>query len=547
MRRIALFVLILTCSVLWSSAEAVIRRVPQDYLTIDQAMNVSDPGDTVFVSPDTYDGAQLTVDSVTLMADTSSLVDTTYLGGVTLTGYDVVLEGFTITNGSRTNGGGVYVGNRATIRHNVIRGNTASNFGGGIYVLSSSAHIHDNVIRNNSALQGGGILIEASAQYGRTVIHDNIIDSNTATERGGGIYLFIGKAVIRDNYFEANRAMLGGGLYSRSDDTSVVSKNKFLFNRALQGGGIYSDAAGDTIYHNKIHDNYAMVDAAWGDSAAGGGMYFEGRFNYAVLHNNIILGNTSDSIGGGITFNLGRDHKLFHSLVAQNTAVYKGGGICTRFSNLQVTGCVIRGNTAPEGPQMFQWGTAAAMLGLAAEYSNVEGGWPGTGNVDLDPLFRDAAGGDYHLMSTDCGDPFNSPMIDAGDPSHIDEVLDCQHGLGTSHADIGAYGGGNAGVLVAADDGRERPTLPEVTTLEQNYPNPFNASTVIRYTLSAPGKVTLAVYNVIGQRVATLTEGVQQAGPHAIHWQADDMPSGLYLARLNVAGRAQNIKMLLLK
>jgi len=64
------------------------------------------------------------------------------------------------------------------------------------------------------------------------------------------------------------------------------------------------------------------------------------------------------------------------------------------------------------------------------------------GNIDVDPLFRDPANGDFHLMSTACGDPYDSPCIDAGDPSITDDFLDCMYGLGTSISDMGAYGGG---------------------------------------------------------------------------------------------------------
>ena len=57
-------------------------------------------------------------------------------------------------------------------------------------------------------------------------------------------------------------------------------------------------------------------------------------------------------------------------------------------------------------------------------FCNIQGGWPGVGNIDIAPLFRDPANGDFHLMSIACGDPFDSPCIDTGDPTIQDIVLD---------------------------------------------------------------------------------------------------------------------------
>ena len=89
--------------------------------------------------------------------------------------------------------------------------------------------------------------------------------------------------------------------------------------------------------------------------------------------------------------------------------------------------------------------------------------------------------------------------------------------------------------------------IPLAYSLEQNYPNPFNPSTTINYEIKQSGLVTLKVFNVLGQVVATLTDGKQEAGKHFIKFDASRFSSGIYFYRITAGNFVAAKKMMLLK
>ncbi|MCU0331804.1 MAG: choice-of-anchor B family protein [Ignavibacteriaceae bacterium] len=90
-------------------------------------------------------------------------------------------------------------------------------------------------------------------------------------------------------------------------------------------------------------------------------------------------------------------------------------------------------------------------------------------------------------------------------------------------------------------------TSPIDFELEQNFPNPFNPATTIRISLPANGFVNLSIYNLVGEKVSELVNGELQQGEHNLTFNASELPSGLYIAKLSAGNFNQSIKMTLLK
>jgi len=98
--------------------------------------------------------------------------------------------------------------------------------------------------------------------------------------------------------------------------------------------------------------------------------------------------------------------------------------------------------------------------------------------------------------------------------------------------------------VVGVDDER---ALPKEFALSQNYPNPFNPATRIEFALPREAKVTLEVYNLLGERVALLLDEPRAAGYHTVTFDAATLPSGLYLYKLVAGQQVFTRKMMLVK
>ena len=127
--------------------------------------------------------------------------------------------------------------------------------------------------------------------------------------------------------------------------------------------------------------------------------------------------------------------------------------------------------------------------------------------------------------------------------------------LGTLRNDMGAYGGpcacrwNNPGIegRQTLDYRVESLIAPESIELNQNYPNPFNPSTTVSFFLEKESQVTLRVFNVLGEEVATILSDRVESGNHQITWNAGNLAGGVYLLRLETPHAVKTKKMILMK
>jgi len=107
------------------------------------------------------------------------------------------------------------------------------------------------------------------------------------------------------------------------------------------------------------------------------------------------------------------------------------------------------------------------------------------------------------------------------------------------------------GTLIVSADNKEQLVdfkgNPDKFELNQNYPNPFNPTTQLSYNLKIEGKVKLTVFNLVGQSVRVLVDGYQVAGYYEVTFEANDLPAGIYLYKLQVGDYSSVKRMTLIK
>ena len=414
------------CSLGVYTCQAEIIYVPAQFNNIQEAIDNSWHGDTVIVSPDTYNesisfkGRAITLTSeypndpnvvqLTIITASSDYSVTFEIGE----GSDSVLTGFTIT------GRGIYCKDTSpTISKNIIRdcGNVGIEGGN-----DAAPTISDNTISRNN---DGGIAWCDGLISGNIIISNRTISSAGTTKRdyGGGLYYCNGQIVgnvVANNYAK----VMGGGIYGGS---SNISNNIIVGNKTIgsSGGGLCNCQG--PIHHNIIAGNRSSND--------GGGLY--GCRN--DIYNNTIVGNIAVGNGGAL-FNC--TGSVRNNIIVFNQAGFIGGiyGVCNNSYN------TFWYNNIDEhlgGGAMWGPGDIIVQPSFA-----IDGYWSDPCNTPGDSTDDVWVNGDYHLKSEvgrwDPNGPFwvidskSSQCMDIGDPNSDWTAELWPHGKGIN---TGAYGG----------------------------------------------------------------------------------------------------------
>lgn len=361
------------------------------------------------------------------------------------------ISGLTVTNGYETIaknddngcGGGIFNGlnddGDLTLTNCIISGNTAKEEGGGVYNSNhyGTVTLINCIIAGNTAQEeGGGIFNDNhDGVLGKGVITltNCTISGNSASRcpgsgstgsEGGGVYNANrnGKLTLANCIISGNTATRGGGIRNRNNGGNISLMNcNVSGNGASVGGGIFNDNNDNNDYQT-ISSTITLMNCIVSRNTVqrgGGGIYNDNYSGVVTLTNCTILRNvvSSSTVSGNVAA---------VNVFAGSTAL-EGGGVCNGNGTLRLTNCTISGNTAPHGGGVCYNNSYYSTLGRGVvtltncilhkdigdeiandysssiapnaivSYSDIQGGYGGTGNINADPLFINAATGDLRL------------------------------------------------------------------------------------------------------------------------------------------------------
>ena len=525
MKRILFTIIFISSTVIHSFANII--NVPADQPTIQAGINAAVSGDTVLVAQNTYyeninfNGKNIVVGSWFLTTGDTSYISQTVIDGNQIdrvaifeNGEDTtaILCGFTIQHGYANSGGGIYCNaSHPTIEYCKITQNSVMSHGGGIYCINANPNLMN-----------------------LTVISNLASDPSVLGGSGGGILLDFSNPKLINVTVKGNTALSSGGGIDCANSNPSIKNSKILENSAENGGGMSSCFSSSLSFENVIiSNNFAE---------RGGGIYCldeDMTLKYVT-----ICENTAD-LGGGISC-CDSYIRLVNVTIVNNMASGSGGGIYCRNSISILVNTILWNNSFHEvyfdanGPPNHLYITYSDVQDSLMRIATNNNGmvyWL-NGNIDDNPLF--VGGTPFNCNLTE-----NSPCIDAGTNFFVlvnDTLvnMDSTNYYGFA-PDMGAIESPYFSSI------QENNALPFKFTLHQNYPNPFNPSTTIEFDLPKSSEVTLKVFNVLGEEVATLVSDRLSTGSYSYEWDASSLASGMYLYHLEADKFVSIKKLMLLK
>ena len=318
--------------------------VPVDFPTIQDAIDAATNGDVVCVEPGTYvetiDFLGKDIELIGLAGRAATVIDGNGMGSVVTfengEGPGAVLQGFTVTGGETTTGGGIFIlDSSPTLTSDTISGNVASNWAGGVMVSNSSSTLVDLIItQNEAAVIAGGIYVGTGDDVH---LGDSWITENTSGSDGGG-------GVISTSSIEIVQVRIGrnisGGSYgglSCTESELSISDVQFNQNEATWlTGGLRIDESAASLTDVMFWGNVASGD--------GGGLLVDGSngvsLQRVVLANN--EGGAATYCGGGGAAVVDSANVTFDSVVVADNI---GKGLCVSNGDYFVlTNFIVAGN-----------------------------------------------------------------------------------------------------------------------------------------------------------------------------------------------------------
>jgi hypothetical protein len=342
-------------------------------------------------------------DTTTLRGTVVGLRTGSSLSGVTVT--EGVSGGIVIGDGQapevrdctiagNQEGGIVCEGSSPTIAGCLITGNSGIEFrGGGVSCQDASPTLRDCTISSNQGMWGGGVFISGKSS---AKLEECTVVGNSGSLGGGGIlcqggWVELSSCTVSDN--TVGESEVGGGLSCSSGATAILERCTVSGNRAAAGGGISCTESNLTATDCRIARN----SADW----SGGGLDL--RSTTAALTGSTIALNWARLRGGGASLHSNSTATLIHCTVSMNAAAPNcGDSYCPAAPD---AGISIDASTVSVKSSII-WGNAGGSIGVeegspdpVVARSCIEGAFPGTGNIDLDPLF--------------CGWPLEAVHVDA--------------------------------------------------------------------------------------------------------------------------------------
>jgi hypothetical protein len=267
-------------------------------------------------------------------------------------------------------------------------------------------------VANPTILDGNNTAIHVVTGASNSVIDGFTIRNGNARNngdsgRGGGMFnKNLSNVTVRNCVFENNRAKDKGGAISNLNTDITIQGCIFTGNSAQEGGALHND-------NNSVA--YITDTVFYGNAATtnGGAEYNKNnRSTQPDLRLNVLYANNTAGNWGGAIYNENSIPSYTNCTFTGNQATNIGGGIYNRGSSPTLTNCIVWNNSASSSPQMYNDGGSYPTV----TYTDFEGGYPGTGNINANPLFVIGPGtyGGYYLSQTASGQPLDSPCVDAG-------------------------------------------------------------------------------------------------------------------------------------